>query len=493
MVQSALVSRRFLLGVVGAVAAGSALAACGGSAPTASTTAPSAPTSASAAPMTAPAPATAAPASATTPTSAAAASAPTPTPQPAAQAAPSSAGKVTVSFWHGNSGVLGDELKKMGDKFNAANSKVSVDPIFSGDYNALRQKLLAAIQAGTPPDAAQAGSNSDIASYLAAGALTPIANFVNGPDGLSKDSLDDIYSGFLDDNTFAVKGVPTVVSWPFNKSDEVLYYNRDLLNSLKVEQPPATWDEFVADAKTVTGGGKAKGLAWTPSSDLFTAILYSYGGQPYDPSTKKVAFQSDAGVKALGLLTGMFVTDKTAYVTKSYDWQSDFEHGKSAMALSTIVSRAYIEKDLQGQSGSFYVGIAALPKGNQPSTVLFGSNAVILSKAPSDHQQGAWDFLKWYAEPDQTAQWSLTSGYMPLRKSALNTDLMKKAIADDPRRAVAIKELDYAHPWQPNLSPWTEIDGYLTDAITAALLGKSSPADALKSAAQKGDAALAAG
>lgn len=491
MAQSALVSRRFLLGFVGVVVASSALAACGGSTPTAPTTVPAAPTTAPAATtVSSAAPTSASTTSAPTPASAAPASAPTPTLQPAA---PSSAGKVTVSFWHGNSGVLGDELKKMGDRFNASNPKVSVDPIFSGDYNALRQKLLAAIQAGTPPDAAQAGSNSDIASYLSAGALTPMATFVNGPDGLTKDSLDDIYAGFLEDNTFEVKGVPTLVSWPFNKSDEVLYYNRDLLSSLKVDQPPTTWDEFVADAKTVTGSGKSKGLAWTPSSDLFTAMLYSYGGQPYDPSTKKVAFQSDAGVKALSILTGMFVTDKTAYATKSYDWQSDFEHGKCAFALSTIVSRAYIEKDLQGQSGSFYVGIAALPKGDQPSTVLFGSNAVIFSRAPSDHQQGAWDFLKWYAEPDQTAQWSLTSGYMPLRKSALDTDLMKKAIADDSRRAVAIKELDYAHPWQPNLSAWTEVDQDLTDAITAALLGKSSPADALKAAAQKGDAALANG
>lgn len=470
-IRSTTVTRRRLLTAAGATIAGSAVAACSGSAAQPPTTAPASAAGATAAPKTAA----------------------TPTAQPAAQGASSGTGKVSVTFWHGNSGVLGDELKKMGDRFNAANGKVAVNLVFSGDYNALNQKLLAAIQAGNPPDTAQAGNNSFIANYLAAGAITPIANFVKGPEGLSKASLDDIYPGFLEDNTFAVKGIPTLASWPFNKSDEVLYYDRDLLNSLKIEQPPATWDEFVATAKKVTDSGKAKGLAWTPSSDLFTAMLYAYGGKPYDADTKKAAFQSDAGVKALTHLTDMFVTDKSAYLTKSYDWQSDFEHGKSAFALSTIVSRAYIEKDLKGQTGSFYLGIAPLPKGDKPATVLFGSNAVILSKAPSDHQSGAWAFLKWYGEPEQTANWSLVSGYMPLRKSALNTPALKKAIADDPRREVAIKELDDAHPWQPNLAAWSEVDRDLTDAINQALLGKASPAAALQAAARKSDSALQAG
>lgn len=477
MMQSIALGRRRFLGLIGSAVAASALAACSSSAGTPSST--PAPTSAAAVP---------------TPTSTSPTSTPRPTTvaRPAATAAPTSAGKVSVTLWHANSGVLGTELAKMGKDFNTSQHQVELTLVFSGDYNALNQKLLAAIQAGTPPDIAQAGNNSFIASYLAAGAVAPIADFVNGPDGLSKDDLADIYPGFIEDNTFDDKGRPTLVSWPFNKSDEVMYYNRDLLNGLGVSAPPATWDEFVADAKKVTASGKTKGLAWTPSSDLFTAMLYAYGGKPYDPTTKQVAFQSDAGVKALSILTGM-VKGQTAYLTKSYDWQGDFEHGKSVFALSTIVSRAYIEKDLQGQSGGFYLGIAPLPRGDQPATVLFGSNGVILAKVPDAAKQGAWAFLKWYTAPEQTARWSLASGYMPIRKSALDTAILKKAIAADPRREVAIKSLDFVHPWQPNLAAWTAVDRALSDAITAALIGKATPADALNQAARKGNSALESG
>jgi len=488
MVRSMAVGRRRFLGLVGTAVAASALAACS-SAPGATSTSPASTTARAS--KSAPTPA---PPSTPAATKAAPANTPVATVavKPAATAAPASTGPVSVTLWHGNSGVLGTELQKMGDQFDKSQQKVAVKLVFAGDYNALNQKLLAAIQAGTPPDITQAGNNSFIASYLAAGAVAPIADFVNGPEGLSKDSLDDIYPGFIEDNTFDYQGKPTLVSWPFNKSDEVLYYNRDLLKGIGIADAPATWDDFVADCQKVTASGKSKGLAWTPASDLFTAMLYAYGGQPYDPDTKKIAFQSDAGVKALTMLTDL-IKSGNAYVTKSYDWQADFEHSKSAFALSTIVSRAYIEKDLQGQSGGFYLGIGPLPKGTQPATVLFGSNGVIMAKVPDAEKEGAWAFMKWYTDSEQTAQWSLASGYMPVRKSALDTDVMKKAIAEDPRRAVAIQELDFVHPWQPNIAAWTEVDRDLTDAITASLLGKSTPADALNQAAKKGDSALLAG
>ncbi|MDE3101457.1 MAG: ABC transporter substrate-binding protein [Chloroflexota bacterium] len=423
----------------------------------------------------------------------AATSAPSSAPSAAASSGPATAAPepaVTITFWHGQSGVLGDRLKALIDKFNASH-KIQVQATFQGSYtnNELQTKLISAVQAGNPPDMAQLTGLADVANFYKAKAIAPLQPFVDGPDGLTKDQLADIVPSFLDDNSLTINGKKTIVSWPMSKSESVLYYNPDILKAAGVSVPK-TWDEFRTALQTVKAKTSFTPLEWTPSIyDFFLPYLFSEGGTALSSDLTKATFNSAEGVKALQYEVDLVNTDKTAVVTKGYDWQNPFAQGKIAFAVSTSVSVPYIEQAMP-KDHTFKVGMAPLPAGPKGSkTNLYGNNIVVFAKAPPDHQRAAWIFLKWLTDTDQTVAWSLASGYMPLRVSAKNSAAFKDAAAKDPRLLIPLAGAPGAvgNPASPD---WPKIQGPLGDAVTAALLGRSSAKDALDTAAKKADSIL---
>ena len=389
----------------------------------------------------------------------------------------------TITFWHGQSGVLGDRLNELIAKFNASH-KIQVQGQFQGTYDQLYQKVVSAIQAGSVPDMAMVSGPPQTAQYWKAQALTPAQQFVDSPDGFTSDQLKDFVPALLNDNSLPVNGKSTLVSWPFSKSLTLLYYNPDILQQAGVSVPK-TWDEFKQALLAVKAKTSATPFAWTPDVyTFFLPYLWSQGGDVLSPDYSKAAFNSPQGLAALQYQADLALTDKTGQVTQGFDWQNPFAQGKVAFAISTSVSRPFIEQAMP-KDHTFKVGMAPVPAGPKgAATDLFGNNLVIFSKTPADHQRAAWLFMKWLTDTDQTVAWSLASGYMPLRLSAQNAPDFKAAAAKDDRVLVAINALKDAHGI-PGSADWQKIQPVLGDMVTAALLGKSSPKDAITAAEKK--------
>lgn len=408
---------------------------------------------------------------------------PTASQQPASSGTAAPEPAVTITFWHGQSGVLGDRLNELIAKFNASH-KVQVQGTFQGTYDQLYQKVVSAIQAGSVPDMAMVSGPPQAALYWKAKALTPVQQFVDSADGFQQQELSDFVPALLDDNSLPVNGRKTLVSWPFSKSLALLYYNPDILKAAGVSVPK-TWDEFKQALLAVKAKTPATPLAYTPDVYyFFLPYLWSQGGEALSPDYTKAAFNGPEGLAALQFQTDLVLADKTAQVTQGFDWQNPFAQGKVAFAVSTSVSRPFIEQAMP-KDKTFKVGMAPLPAGPKGAkTDLFGNNLVIFSKAPSDNQRGAWLFMKWLTQTDQTVWWSLQSGYMPLRQSALAAPDFKAASDKDDRVLVAINALKDAHgiPGSPD---WQKIQPVLGDMVTSALLGKASPKDAIATAEKK--------
>ncbi|MDP8241706.1 MAG: extracellular solute-binding protein, partial [Candidatus Celaenobacter antarcticus] len=64
--------------------------------------------------------------------------------------------KIELEFWHAMGGPLGDALTKLVNEFNEIHPDIHINEISMGRYQALSQKLMAAIVANTQPDMAQA-------------------------------------------------------------------------------------------------------------------------------------------------------------------------------------------------------------------------------------------------------------------------------------------------------------------------------------------------
>jgi ABC-type glycerol-3-phosphate transport system substrate-binding protein len=411
------------------------------------------------------------------------AASPSPTVQPTGNATAAPEPAVTITFWHGQSGVLGDRLNELIAKFNTSH-KIQVQAAFQGNYDQLYQKIVSAIQAGSVPDMAMVSGPPQTAQYWKAKALVPVQQFIDSPDGFTSDQLKDFVPALLNDNSLPVNGKQTLVSWPFSKSLALLYYNPDILTQAGVSVPK-TWEELKTTLLTVKSKTAATPLEYTPDVFyFFLPYLWSQGGDALSADYSKAAFNSPQGLAAVQYQTDLVLTDKTAVVTQGFDWQNPFAQGKVAFAVSTSVSRPFIEQAMP-KDHTFKVGMAPLPAGPKgAATDLFGNNLVIFAKAPSDNQRAAWLFMKWLTDTDQTVAWSLASGYMPLRVSAQNTPDFKAAAQKDDRVLVAINALKDGHgiPGSPD---WQKIQPVLGDMVTSALIGKASPKDAVNAAEKK--------
>ncbi len=391
-------------------------------------------------------------------------------------------GVVEVSFWHVMAGPIEKTLDNMIAEFNRTHPGIVVKPLGMGSYDALSQKLLAAVAAGNPPVLSQA-YESWTAKLIESRAVVPIQGFTSGPDGLSPEEQRDIYPVLIRSCTIR----DTLWAWPFNKSVPAMYYNRDLFRKagLNPDSPPATWEEFRSAAWRLTRKG-VFGTTFKVDVWDFGCLLYQNGGSYLTPDRKHPVFQGLEGVEALVYLRGLLSPDSVAYLTTGFENQNDFLLGKVAMIRSSCASLSYLDTLIK-----FDLGLAALPAGKRKAVILAGTNAVIFSKASPEQRRAAWVFLKWMSEPEQTAKWSAESSYLPIMKSSLSKEVMQDKLKRFRGLEQVISQLDYAE-LEPNEGGWLTGRKVLeTEALEKALRGQAEPGPALEEAAKKVEKELA--
>jgi len=381
------------------------------------------------------------------------------------------------------SGVLLDPVNELTRDFNALNPGINVNAQYQGTYTVLNQKLIAAVAAGNPPTITQAFS-SWTDQLIRANAIVPIERFIHGPDGLSLDSINDILPALRNANTF--NGV--MWTMPFNKSLYILFYNVDLFkqNHLKV---PQTWDELVTVAKALTKeeGGKITryGFVVRTETDYFTTMMLTNGGT-FLRGTKEVAFNSPAGVEALQFLVDLVQKHKVAYILPGFA-DADFGAGKVAMYIATNPGLTFAKAAV---AGKFEIGLAPLPYKRTRATLISGTDVAISAKATPEEQAAAWKYIKFITGTTGTTRWSLRTFYMPVRRSAQESTLMRVYLRDNPEHRAGLDSLAFATT-EPNIAEWNQIRDIIRDAIEAALLGKATPKQALDDAAAKANRLLA--
>jgi ABC-type glycerol-3-phosphate transport system substrate-binding protein len=123
-----------------------------------------------------------------------------------------------------------------------------------------------------------------------------------------------------------------------------------------------------------------------------------------------------------------------------------------------------------------------------PVVDLYGPSVTIFKTTP-DKERAAFVFVKWLMDTGPNSQWVKATSYFPARAST------KSQLADfiqaNPLYGQAYSWLQYGKT-EPTVAAWNPIRGYIADAMTAVANNTQSPADALKTAAQKSNQALAA-
>jgi multiple sugar transport system substrate-binding protein len=391
-------------------------------------------------------------------------------------------GKTRVTFWHGLSGPLGDTLTEMIREFNRTHDDIEVvaNPISS--YTALSQKLMASIQARKQPDIAQV-FESWTAKYIEAGVLCSLDSLMAEDENFSEADLNDIYPVFRESNTFD----GTMYSFPFNKSVRAYFYNKDEFYrmGLDPEHFPTNWEEFRRYNKLLTrdtdGDGKIDrwGTNFNVNEWQFVNLLHQAGGRIIDENGTPV-LNSAAGVEALNFILDMMFKDKSVYLVREYEGQNDFMAGVVAMYEGSSVSITHMRQ----QPINFNIGFAPLPTHKTKQSAVSGANIVIFRSGDRKREKAAWEFIKWFTAKEQTAYWSVKTSYMPVRRSAMQSEAVNEFLAKYPHYKGIYEQLEYA-VYEPQTAACSKARPELKSFLERAMLGDLSARETVDGAAQK--------
>lgn len=425
------------------------------------------------------APPTAAPAQ---PTTAAAA----PTTAPALTVAPTAAAPTKITVWYPlpNAGPAVDAMNSLVTKFNAANKGMQVEMVLTGNYGDNFTKILASATANTLPDAA-------MVELLQIPQLAN-TNQLLALDDLSKDAdfnFNDLAPALLGNSYFNSK----LYAIPWQRSTTMMFINRDMFKAagLDPDKPPLTWDEAHAAALKL----QAKDATVVPmtgaiASDwAFEGQLLAYNGSLLSKDGKTATYNSPEAIT--GLKPWLDMTKDKTLVIRDFNGfgpvVSEFIAGKNAMVMQSIFSRATIE-----QQAKFDWDVAPVPGGPAgPVLNAGGGNFVIFTKTAPEKQKAAWTFLKWMTLPENTAEYSIKSGYLPVRTSALTVPAMVDYGKQSPKTLKAI-QLAFKYGKSRAVSAVFEkaINQFMNPALQDILLGTADPKTALDDAVKKSNAAL---
>jgi multiple sugar transport system substrate-binding protein len=298
-------------------------------------------------------------------------------------------GPVTVSFWHAFGGTKEEILKGLVDEFVAENPQVTVNLLSQGDYNGLRDKTIQSIVTGNTPTMLVAYPDH-IADYLTGNGVISLETYINNAEiGFTQEQMDDFVPAYLEENR---QFDGATYGLPFNKSTEVLIYNKTYFdaNSITV---PQTWEEVKAVSEQIHTATNKWGFAYDSSANLFITLTRQWGGQ-YTGPNGELLFNNQ---QTIDMLDYYYNQHDAGLFTIPAEWEQNYasEPFKNQEVYMTVGSTAGITYNVPA-NGAFEIGVAPIPQKDLENKAVIqqGTNISIMSNATEQEKLAAWLLVK---------------------------------------------------------------------------------------------------
>ncbi|MBO0879744.1 MAG: ABC transporter substrate-binding protein [Mycobacterium sp.] len=346
-------------------------------------------------------------------------------------------GSGPIAFWSNHPGRSSPLEKQLVSRFQSQFPELPVKLIDAGkDYEDVAQKFNAALTGTDVPDIVVL-SDAWWFQFALSGAITPLDDLF-GQVGLdASDYVDTLLADYeFNGHHYAL---------PYAGSTPLFYYNKAVWEQAGLpDRGPRSWQEFdewgpqlqrvVGAGKWAHGWANAKWLAWT-----FEGVDWTFGGA-YSRQWS-LTFTDPVTIAA-----GNYLRDsihRKGYAAITNDVDNAFATGILASTVVSTSSLAGITK-----AARFDFGAAPLPTGpgGAPACPTGGSGLAIPAKLSEQRKLNALKFIAFVTSPSNTAYLSQHTGYIPVRKSAVDDPSEQQYLADNPRARVALDQLQHTRP-----------------------------------------------
>ena len=355
--------------------------------------------------------------------------------------------KVTITFTHTMGQNLQNVLNNYIAEFNKIYPNIEIVHQSAGGWGDINGQINTEIAGENPPNIAYCYPDH-VAMYNIAKATVQLDNYINSTDvvkdgdgnvietvGLTDEQKADFVKSYWNEGT--VYGDGKMYTMPLSKSTEVLYYDKTFFeaNNLKV---PTTWDELwevCAQIKEIAPNDYPLGY---DAEDNWFITLCEQKGIPFTSAEDGGQYlfdnaESKAFVKELReyYSKGYFTTQELygAYTSNLFVEQTD-KRCYMCVGSSGGASYQMSNQDTADGSYAFEVGVAPIPQADpsNPKTISQGPSLCILQDGKTTDQEvmASWLFVKFLCtNVDFQAEFSMTSGYMPVLESVVDNEIYK--------------------------------------------------------------------
>lgn len=350
-----------------------------------------------------------------------------------------------IQWWHSMNSVNGEWVNDLAKDFNASQKEYKIVPTYKGQYDESMTAAIAAFRAGNAPHILQVFEVGTATMMASKKAIVPVAQ-------LMKDSGEKFNpAGYIPAvASYYTAANGQMMSFPFNSSTTVFYYNKDAFKAagLNPDKAPSTWPEVaLAAAKLKASGHKCPlSIAWQGWTQLesfstwhnveFATKANGLGGMD-----ARLKINSPLHVRHIENLGNMAKQGLFVYKGRNNIPEASFVSGECAMMTTSSGFYGNIKKNAKFAFGEaplpYYPDVAGAPQ----NTVIGGASLWVLAGKKSAEYKGVAKFFSYLSSPEVQSASHKRTGYLPVTMAAFALTEKSGFYKENPGTDVAVNQM----------------------------------------------------
>jgi len=400
-----------------------------------------------------------------------------------------------IQWWHAMGGARGEWINDLAKDFNASQKDYKVVPTFKGTYEESMPAAIAAFRAGNAPHILQVFEVGTATMMASKAAIKPVADLMKEA-GVPFDP--SAYVPAVASYYTAPNG--QMMSFPFNSSTTVFFYNKDALKAAGVDKPPTSWPEVAsAAAKLKANGSKCplttSWMSWTQleSFSAWHNVEFATKGNGMGGNDARLTFNGPLQVRHIQDLENMAKQGLFVYKGRENKADTTFPSGECAMLTGSAGLLGNVKKNAK-----FNYGVAPLPyyedvAGAPQNTVIGGASLWVMAGKPADHYKGVASFFNYLSSPEVQSESHKRTGYLPITTAAFKLTDQSGFYKQNPGADVAVNQMIRKTTDKSRgirLGNFLQIRTIIDEELEQVWAGKATAKEALDKAVARGNEQL---
>jgi sn-glycerol 3-phosphate transport system substrate-binding protein len=407
-------------------------------------------------------------------------------------------GALEIQWWHAMPGELGRQLERLAADFNDAQDRYKVVPVYKGVYSETLAAAIVARRSRQHPAIVQVNEVATATMMAAKGAVYPVFELMrDAGEPFDPSAYLPAVTGYYSD----LGG--NMLSFPFNASTPILYYNKNLFRvaGLDPARAPRTWPEVEAAARrlreiAVSCGFTTHWPSWVNIENFsaFHDLPIATKANGFGGLDAELTINHPLVVRHLARLAEWQRTRIFDYGGRATRAEPKFYRGECGIFLGSSASRADILAN-----AAFEVGFGMLPywpdvPGAPRNSIIGGATLWVLGGRPEAEYRGVAAFFAFLSQPQIQAWWHQNTGYLPITRAAYELTRLHGFYDRNPGADISIEQLTMNPPGDNSrglrLGSFLLVREVIEEEMELALAGKKSAQAALDSAVRRGNELL---